>query len=112
MNTSITLKQQHWLEHSLAADKSELTLSEYAKQHQLNINAFYNGRNMLRKKGLIDAVEENLPAFIKVLPKPVHQQHSNSTDSVVIIELPNGLKIDVPCVAADVTQLIQRLMRL
>jgi len=111
MNTSITLKQQHWLEHSLAADKSELTLSEYAKRHQLNINAFYNGRNMLRKKGLIDAVEENPPAFIKVLPNPVNTQQSNSTDSVVKIELPNGLKIDVPCAAADVTQLIQRLMR-
>ena len=112
MNTSITPIQQHWLDHSRAVDESELSLSEYAKQHQLNINAFYNGRHMLRKKGLLDVVDEKTSTFIKVLPKPVLQQQSRSTESVFKIKLPNGLQIDVPGIGVDVTNLVQGLMTL
>ena len=112
MNTSITPMQQHWLDHSRAVDESELSLAEYAKLHQLNINAFYNGRHLLRKKGLLDLAEEKPATFIKVLPKPVFQQPSRSTESAFRIKLPNGLQIDVPDNDVNITLLIQGLMTL
>jgi len=37
MSKALSKKQQYWLDHNQAAEQSQLSLSAYAKQHQLNI---------------------------------------------------------------------------
>jgi len=48
MESPLPQKQQYWLDYSHAADQSKLSLTEYAKQHQLNIGVFYSWRSRLR----------------------------------------------------------------
>lgn len=116
MSKPLTKKQQYWLEHSRAADNSHLSFSAYAKKHQLNIQAFYNYRNILREKGLIPhlTVNPKPSAFIKVKPK--FDQISNATHlsapQSFIVRLPNHLQIEIPCHSNNITQLIEGLIKL
>ena len=112
MNKALTQKQQFWLNHSQAADKSHLSISAYAKQHQLNIQAFYNYRNILREKGLI-ANQNSKPktaSFIQVLSHTPSTDSKDKSISSVVISLPNNIRIDISRNEYDLTQLVGRLM--
>lgn len=116
MSKPLTKKQQYWLDHSRAADSSHLSFSEYAKEHQLNIQAFYNYRNILREKGLIPNITVNpKPSdFIKVQSKREHLSDVNhlSVSQSLIVKLPNHLQIVIPCHSNDINQLIEGLIKL
>ncbi len=109
MKSKITLKQQYWLDHILAAKKSELSFADYAKQHQLNIKALYNWRKLLQKKGLLGTAEHKESAFLKVSSLPTNAL-SNRTS--ITVTLPNGVRIDIPSIISDLPQLIQTLVKL
>ena len=116
MSKPLTQKQQYWLEHSRAADNSHLSFSAYAKEHQLNIQAFYNYRNILREKGLIPnpILNPKSSAFVKVktkLDQISNVSHLSASQSF-IVRLPNQLQIEIPCHSNNITQLIEGLIKL
>jgi hypothetical protein len=115
MRKALSKIQQQWLDHNQAAEKSHLSLSAYAKQHQLNIKALYNYRNILREKGLIansntrNSTKPKTSSFIQVRPRTISDPDIKST-SPVIIKLPNDIQLEISCSECEVTQLIERLI--
>jgi len=111
MIKALSKKQQYWFDHNQAAEKSHLSLSEYAKQHQLNIQAFYNYRNILREKGLIanSNIKPKISSFVQVRPRTTSDPEVKST-SPVVIKLPNNIQLEVSCSECQVAQLVERLI--
>jgi hypothetical protein len=102
-------KQQYWLEHSRAAEQSELSLTDYAKQQQLNVGVFYSWRSRLRKEGLLHRVEQKRTAFIKVTLQPLS---APSPICPVNVTLPNGLRIEIAVALCDLAELMQHMVKL
>jgi len=103
--------EQFWLQHSIAAESSNMPLTEYAKQHQLNIKAFYNWRSILRKKKLIP--ESNLPvsqsSFVKVNSSPDSDISASkiTSDLQITVTLPNSIRIEFSTDDFAIGKLIQ-----
>lgn len=57
--SSLSEKQQFWLDHLHACDKQGLTMKQYAAEHALAIAQFYEAKAALRRKGLIDTPTNN-----------------------------------------------------
>lgn len=53
MPSTLTDKQQYWLDHFQQADASGKTLAQYADDAGLNIQLLYNWRKKLRSQGLL-----------------------------------------------------------
>ena len=49
----LSKKQQFWLNHIQQAHKTQLSLTDYAKQHSLDLKRFYNARSEFKKLGLL-----------------------------------------------------------
>jgi len=56
MSHQLTPKQQHWSEILESADKSGLSLVEFAKANQIDAQSLYRWRNQL-KKTTVDTTE-------------------------------------------------------
>jgi hypothetical protein len=54
-------KQRFWRGHLLAAKCEQLTYVDYAKQHDLNLQALYYWSMILRRKGPLEQ-----PAFVEL----------------------------------------------
>lgn len=52
--SSLSEKQQFWLDHIHACDAQGITMKQYAAEHALAITEFYEAKAALRKKGVID----------------------------------------------------------
>ena len=63
----ITTKQRHWLHHVKTADAGDGTLSDYAREHSLNLKALYQWKTKLIKLGHYS----HAPGFV-----PVHRPQS------------------------------------
>jgi len=49
----LTTKQQYWLDHLLACERSGQSMKDYAEQHGLSTSAFYAWKKTLRRKGVL-----------------------------------------------------------
>ena len=72
ITSSLTEKQQYWLQHIKQADAFKGSLVDYAKRHQLNEKDLYSWRSQLRKHGIIQPPEQKTdtrkaPRFTKVI---------------------------------------------
>ena len=92
MKTTLSAKQQFWKDHIKQALSEKVSLTDYAKQHNLDLKALYNYKSILLKKG---ALPETASAFAKakivskpeaLMPMPVHVRFPNG----VVLELPNA----------------------
>ena len=57
--TTLTEKQQYWLEHIEAIDKFDGTLKQYAEDHSLVLQDIYSWKSQLRQKGMIEAAPQS-----------------------------------------------------
>lgn len=91
--TKVTTKQQHWLDHFQAAEASSLSLTAYARQHELDPKRFHHWVYQLRRRGLIPASEaqRSTGSFVRV--GPVDRAASAPPADIV---LPNGVRLRVP----------------
>ena len=71
MQKSLTIKQQFWFNHVIAAESCSLPLSAYAAQHNLSAKSLYNWRWKFTQQNNSDMKKEN--PFIKIIPsiKPI-----------------------------------------
>jgi hypothetical protein len=61
-----TDKQRYWFNHITAAHSQNLSLAQYATQHNLSLKALYNWHWILKSKGLLGVPESNKP-FVPVV---------------------------------------------
>lgn len=52
--STLSEKQQFWLNHLHACDEQGITMKQYASEHRIAIGSFYEAKASLRKKGLVD----------------------------------------------------------
>lgn len=87
--TKLTEKQQYWLEHVEQAQSQGLSMSAYAKQHDLNLKLFYNMRTIFRQKGVLPQATDN---GLMIPVSPPQLQHESIGCRVC---LPNGVVIEL-----------------
>ena len=104
----LSAKQQQMLKHIQRANDQGQSLSEYAKQHDLNKKALYNYHWMLRKKGLLEASTEP-PAFVKVTPAPRPKSAAGVTWRIYF---PNGIHVQIDGDEKALSGLLQRVYSL
>ena len=63
--STITRRQQYWLDHIKAADASDGTLVEYAKAQGMKVKVLYQWKTVLARRGLL-AAKKSVPAFVAV----------------------------------------------
>ena len=68
MQAQLTQKMQNWLDHVNQASAQELSMSAYAKQHNLSIKAFYHARSTLIQKGIIPPKESAQLVPLSAIP--------------------------------------------
>ena len=101
----LTKKQQQWRDHIRAAESQGLTLSAYARQHQLPLPTLYSAKHVLLKKG---ALGKSSAPFVKVAaPASVM-----SLESRIHIILPNRVRLELPAGHPGLEQLLRWVSRL
>jgi len=111
----LTVRQQYWLKHIQACEKSGGTAKDYADKHGLSVSGFYNARCVLKKKGLWSSAdakpvppapsESTKPAttFQRVIVKPAPRDEApvlsplqpSHSDTPCRVHLPNGVMLEV-----------------
>ena len=99
MKVNLTSTQQQWLTHIEAAHQSGLPYSDYARKNGLNVDALFNAKYVLRKKGVIVDNRQVTP-FVKAEPKPNSPTPTVSLQHRIDITLTNGVQVSI---AADRT---------
>lgn len=97
----LTRTEQFWYRHARQADQSEQSLIEYARAHELNVNAFYNYRSVLRGKGLLNSSSSG--SFVKAKLQSEGPKHAT------LILLPNGIRIETDCIAGALVEWVKGL---
>lgn len=87
---NLTSKQLFWHDHILAAKRDQQTYAEYAKRHQLNLQAMYYWSMTLRRKGIL---EQAAPAFTEV--KVGRPQASSVAPTGARVRLANGVELEL-----------------
>ena len=88
----LTQKEHYWLNHLNAWRRSGQSISEYTQQHKLTPSGFYAWRKRLAAH--LDEHETPAPSSLFV---PVELADSHSHQQVLLIHLPNGCRIELPC---------------
>ena len=65
-------KQSRWLELILRWQRSQITVREFCRRHQISEASFYSWRRVLRERGLLDEpmpskTPGEAPAFVKLM---------------------------------------------
>ncbi len=84
-NTSLTKRQQYWLDKVEDWKVSGKTISEYSREQGFTAQAMYAGKKELVKKGVLPRSQK--PRFQRV------EITSKITDNAWCIQLPNGLSV-------------------
>jgi len=84
----LTEKQQFWLEHVQACDKSGLSMKAYAHTNELSVGSFYTWKKTLRRKGVIADSQADAPQLFR---KAVVVDSSHARASAL---LPSGLVLE------------------
>lgn len=103
----LTNNQRHWFELIQQARSSGLSLAEFAKANDINLQHLYQYRYALRKKGLLPAIQMKPGAslFKRIDLKPSVNHMAYRPDRLML-HFPNGLKLefsadmDVHCLGA------------
>ena len=85
--TTITERQQYWLDHIRAANRFEGTLVEYAKGEGLKVKDLYQWKTLLARRGVIARKGDKPKAFVAV--------RETVTASKATLVLPNGSRIEL-----------------
>lgn len=89
MAQQLTHNQQEWLDHVKQASEQNLSMSAYAKQNNLSLNAFYYARTILMQKNVIPKTENN-----HLIPVTSTHPTPNKTVTSCRVTLTNGAVID------------------
>jgi len=92
----LTKIQQGWLDHINQASEQNLSMSAYAKQHNLALKSFYNARSAFIKKGVLPAITDNTLMPITVIPSSVEQLCSSCR-----VTLCNGVVVEFADIELD-----------
>lgn len=86
----LTSRQQRWLTHIEAWEKSGGSMKDYATVHNLPIKEFYHWKRWFGDKGWLSSNQKKKPRFkqIKVVP-------DDPTSPVLRVTLPNGVLIEM-----------------
>lgn len=84
LTAHLTERQQYWLNHLRACDRSGQTTIDYAREHGVSVRAMYSARKALVKKGTLPPAPSSLfqPVQVVSTPDPREGQWQ--------IQLPNG----------------------
>ncbi|MCL1132379.1 IS66 family insertion sequence element accessory protein TnpA [Shewanella sairae] len=102
MTPSLINKQQYWQDIFTQFEQSQLTVTAFCKQHQLNTSTFYLWRKQLEAADIIPSnLQANLVP-VTVIPeqhcvKHVSNKADNSAPPCVTISTPNGYQLSLPC---------------
>ena len=91
----LTDRQHYWHEHLNACKAQGLSMRAYADAEGLNLNSFYAWKRKLQSTSSTVAPEK-LRQSSSALFVPVELSGSPPPDSVLCIELPNGLVLHWP----------------
>ena len=79
MPSTLTKKQQFWLDHVRACDQSDQSMRAYARANGLKVAEFYSWKAVLRRKGVVgedkpaavfrkaDIVDDRYPGHCRVM---------------------------------------------
>lgn len=100
-----------WDAHVAAADLAGVTLSSYAKEHGLAVQALYQARRRMRDdevRKLAQASREPASPFVevKVGTASIAPAASATPRARVWAHLPNGVSVELLCTSADVELLV------
>ena len=86
-HSSLTERQRFWLEHLRACGSG--SLKAYAEQHALAVNALYEAKSRLKRKGMLDAPAAR---FVRV-----QRDTPELSPALWRIHLRNGTLVEVAC---------------
>lgn len=100
-----------WIAHIEAAARAGGTLSSYAREHGLSVQALYQARRRMREMDEArDARKELEPASpfveVKVGAASIAPTASVTPRARVWAHLPNGVSVEMLCTSADVELLV------
>lgn len=101
-NKPLTAKQQYWLDHINSAQDQNLSLSDYAREHNISLTSLYKWRWYLSNKSYLN--KPNTSAFVKIVPSRMVESKS----APVIAVLPNGVKLEFPTLTVDMLAMLQQ----
>jgi hypothetical protein len=90
-STHPTKTQRFWLDHIHKAKSKDQSLADYAKQHSLNLKAFYNYHSILRQKGLLTNTDKNESSFVAIETV----DSSSRPGKTLTVVFPNGIRIEI-----------------
>lgn len=102
-STSLTQRQQFWLEHIRACGSG--SLKAYADAHGLDVGALYEAKSRLKRKGALEALSS--PRFVRV-----RCDEPQVSPSVCRIHLCNGTLVEVACAPEHWPTLLERVAAL
>lgn len=103
----LTVKQQFWFNHVIAAKDCALPLSTYATEHNLSAKSLYNWRWKFTQKKCYGIQKES--PFIKITPptQSIPKMHSGA-NFMTQATLPNGILIAIPNVTPEILSMLLR----
>jgi len=107
MQKSLTIKQQFWFNHVIAAKNCALPLSDYAAQHNLSAKSLYNWRWKFTQQKNANIKKQN--SFIKIVgpTKPMPKMDS-AQDHITQVTLPNGISLAMCNVTSEILSMLLR----
>lgn len=103
-DSTLTAKQQFWLNHIKRAASESLSLAEYAKREGLELQTLYSYKNMLRKKGFFGSTQASPFTQVTHAPRPMLQ---SAVQAPLQIVLNNGVRIDIATKDINITELLK-----
>jgi len=88
-NKTLTERQRYWLEHIKSWDESGLRMSEYARTQEFPVQALYEAKKALVKKGVLPRARGSYPTHFERV-----QIIEPSVETKWRIALPNGSVVE------------------
>ena len=89
-----TERQQYWLSHIQACDKTDLSYRAYADQHGFSPRALYDAKKALVRDGFLSGKTKSRFQQVQIerSASPVHA----AVQTHCLITLPNGISLEWP----------------
>lgn len=85
LESTLTERQQYWLNHIRACEASGKSIADYAVEHEISAKTMYAGKKMLVKKGILPRTRSN--RFQRAQISSIAVNHDWR------IQLPNGVSV-------------------
>lgn len=86
-DSSLTERQQYWIEHIRACDAAGQTSIDYARVNGINVKSMYSARKALAEKGKLPSPRPSRFQKVQVT------SGSGTSDSQWHVQLPNGAAV-------------------